>query len=257
MRGEIDFDRDQLDPEPRRHRPNGRDVRLAVVVVMRDQREALAFQLLHGELRERRADGALGAAECAEHVARRRDHRGITGRVQHHMRYLLARHEFLGGDRGGGARAAMHHEDVVDRDELLHHRDDIVRAALVVLDQDLDLSPVDAALLVDFLVPHPGGLQRVETERGQLTGHRREQADGDLAVGDARVGGLRMFRSGPPSRRRAADGECPTGVSWFPPRAVLVDCGFKPSDRLHSVKPRAPRRSAVSPRMDVRGQARA
>src|ERR1044072_113643 len=83
----------------------------------------------------------------------------------------------------------MHDEGLVDGDQLLDAGDRFIRDALVVFDRALDLAAVDAAFLVGLLVPHLGGLQRVEAERRERTGHRREQPDGDLAVGDAGVGG--------------------------------------------------------------------
>ena len=72
-------------------------------------------------------------------------------------------------------------------------------------------------------------------------GHRREQADGDLAVGDARIGGLRSVAD--QARRRGGEQQMANARQAFHgslPRRFL-SVAIKPSDRLHSVKPRASR----------------
>jgi hypothetical protein len=130
----------------------------------------------------------------------------------------------------------------------LRHRDDIVRIALVVLDQDLDLAPVNSALLVDFLVPHPGGLQRVEAERAQLPGHRGEQADGDFAVGDARVGGL---RSTDQARRRSGEQQMANARQAFHGSLPRGSCRLR-IQTITSAPQRQAARSAPDPRFSPR-----
>ena len=163
-------------------------VGVAKVIVVSDVGNLLSLELLDREFHDGAADRALGTAEGAEHITRRGKHRHVTSGIQHDQREFLARGELLRCRDRCTAGAAVGDEGLVNRRQLLHHCDHFGRVALVVLDDDFDLAAVDAALLVDFLVPHLGGLYRVEPEGCQLAGHRAEHTDGDLGVGNAHFG---------------------------------------------------------------------
>jgi hypothetical protein len=97
------------------------------------------------------------------------------------------------------------HEHLVAVDQLLHRGARLGRVAGVVLVDDLDLAPVDAAGVVDLLVEGDRAVvDRVAEDAGR-TGQRSVHPDLDRGVGDADLRRQDGSRCGEGERARPGD----------------------------------------------------
>ena len=157
----------------------GFEVPGAVGVVVVEVADLLAGELLGGELHHRAAHGTLRDREGAEDVGLRRIERAVARCVQHEPGNARADDVVLAGYDRRRARAAIQHEDLVLLDKLLDRRHKVVGVAAVVLQNYLDLAPVDPAFLVDLVVVHAGGVHDVEAVGHRGPRKRAEHADLD------------------------------------------------------------------------------
>ena len=91
----------------------------------------------------------------------------------------------------GAARDAKQREHIVDIDQFLQRLHGLRRHVLVVLDDDLDLAPVDAAGSIDLIGSQAYAQRDGVAELPGGAGVGLDAADDDLAVGYAGVRGHR------------------------------------------------------------------
>jgi hypothetical protein len=176
--------------------------RMIVPIATKSQPAAFMRALLLHQPRQRHAHlvevaGAARELELVEglvHLAGRR-HRVEVDDV------LLELHRHRGGV-GGGADVRDHREDLVLVHELLRRQHRLLRVVARVLEQQLDLAAVHAALLVELVGAQHHAEADLLAEAGDRAGEILDRAEHDLVLADA----LRLGEGG--GRQRERGGEC-------------------------------------------------